>query len=98
MRSLKKITVGVSAQAYLLLAMTAVWYGSVFGWMSEMDNRKIFWTSLFVGLPFVMLLFEIILLVSYWRAGRSHPWLVWPACFGNFHNKTSKMRFTGDVA
>jgi len=76
MSGLRQITVNVRSQSVLIIALTVVWYLSLFGWGREMDSKRWYWTAAFFLLPFVISLFAAILLVSYWRAGRAHGWWV----------------------
>jgi hypothetical protein len=71
---MRQINVGIRSQSALVIALTLVWYRSFFGWFSEMDSKRWYWTAACFLFPFVISLFTAILLVSYWRGGRAHSW------------------------
>jgi hypothetical protein len=73
---IRPIVISVRSQAILIIILSALWYISCFGWFWEMNSGRLLWTATFVLFPFIMLLFGVILLVSYRQAGRVHPWLV----------------------
>ena len=76
MHTLKNITIGIRSQAAFVLVLTVLWYGSMLGYIGEIGSQVFFWSTLFLLLPFVMLAFEVILLVSYRRAGKPNKGLV----------------------
>ena len=79
MRRIGNITVGTRSQAVIILTLAVLWYASIVGWLSEWDTRYYFWGNLFALLPFVMLVFGVILFLSYRRSQPVREWLVFIA-------------------
>jgi len=81
MFSLKHISIGIRSQATIVLALTVLWWLSLFhGAIFSFPN--LFWVEVGYFCPFVMILFAMILLVSYRRTGRTHKWFVRFALLG----------------
>jgi hypothetical protein len=78
MNSLRQITVGVRSQAVLVLALSMLWWLSLFQG-AIFSFPGLFWVEVGYFCPLVMIVFGAILLISYWRSGRPHKWLVWLA-------------------
>jgi hypothetical protein len=76
MHTLRHFDVSIRSQASLVLALTALWCGSFFGWIFEMDSTRLWWTASFIFLPFVMLAFGVILFVSHRKTNQRPSWLV----------------------
>jgi hypothetical protein len=78
---LRQIAVGVRSQAVLVLALTVLWWLSFFH-DAIFSFPNIFWVAVAYFCPFVMILFEVILIISYRQAGRTHKWWVCLATLG----------------
>lgn len=74
-----KNTISVRCQSILIILMALLWALSCFGWLFEMQSQRLFWTAAFVFLPFIMLLFGIILFFSHKKANQKFKWLVFTA-------------------
>jgi len=73
MHALRTTTVSPRSQAVILFTLTAFWWLSLF--RDFWSTGSLFWCAVWVYCPFIMLVFAVILLVSYRRAGRPHRWI-----------------------
>jgi hypothetical protein len=78
MHSLAKTNIGIRAQAGGVMLVTAVWYLSI--WHALFDyGGGYFWGIAFLGSLILDPVLALILLVSYFDAGRRHGRWVWCA-------------------
>jgi TRAP-type mannitol/chloroaromatic compound transport system permease small subunit len=81
----KNITIGIRTQSLLVISLAILWhvlwcFYLIASLISHLGERDGFWVDflvfVFVLLPFVMLIFGTIVLLSYWRTERAHGSLV----------------------
>ena len=76
MHALKTMTVSVRSQSAIIIALAALWWfsfifrDSLFGFQSD------FWQAIGYLFPLILVVFAIILSVSYRRTGKPHRWMV----------------------
>jgi hypothetical protein len=72
MHALGEIKIGIRLQAEIVLFLTAFWFLAAWiGWHND-GVLNLFWAATLYYLPVVYSIFTLILLVSYWRTGRTH--------------------------
>lgn len=82
MRASQDIRISIPSQAIVVVVFTALWY--LAWWLGLhsgkgfLSNLHFFWGASFFLAPVVALIFSIALLLSHFRAGQSHRWLVYP--------------------
>src|ERR1035437_4206188 len=74
MDATRHMTVGIRDQAAVIFALAAVWWLSLFH-DPFFTCPNLFWIGIAYFCPFVLLIFQAILWISYLRAGRAHGWL-----------------------
>ena len=74
----RAINIGLRSQAIIVLALMGVWYCSLILWMRDIKVGRLglFWDAMFLFLPFIIVIFAAIMLVSFYRNGRPHHWWV----------------------
>jgi hypothetical protein len=83
MRALRDIRISIPSQAVTVIALTLLWYLS--WWLGLragkgfISNLHLFWGAAFFYAPIIAAVFSVIMLISHFRTGRSHRWLVYTA-------------------